>query len=60
MASVPCGIMRVVETSLVDLLAGQVAADAGLGALADLDLDGGAAVQVVGVDAEPARGAPAR
>ena len=40
----------------VGLLAGQVAADAGLGALADLDLDGGAAVEVVGVDAEAARG----
>ena len=37
------------------LLAGQVAADAGLGALADLDLDRDSAVQVVEVDAEAPR-----
>ncbi len=31
-------------------------ADAGLGALTDLDLDGGTAVQVLGVHAEASRG----
>ncbi len=38
-----------------DFLAGQVAALAGLGALADLDLQEVAGVQHVNVDAEPAR-----
>ena len=41
---------------LVDLLAGQMPPDAGLGALADLDLDGGAGVQVVRVHAEASAG----
>ena len=39
-----------------DLLAGEMAADAGLGALADLDLDGGARLQVLRGDAEAPRG----
>ena len=41
---------------LVDLLAGQMPSDAGLGALADFDLDGGAGVQVVRVHAEASAG----
>src|SRR5450756_1181647 len=41
---------------LVDLLAGQMAADARLGALPDLDLHGGAAVEVLRVHAEAPRG----
>ena len=39
-----------------DLVARQVSADAGLGALAHLDLDGGARVEVIRVHAEAAGG----
>ena len=42
---------------VVDLLAGQVAADARLGSLTDLDLDGRARLEVIGVNAESPGGA---
>ena len=44
--------MRVRDTSSPIFSPGQMPADAGLGALAYLDLDGGAGVQVLRVHAE--------
>ena len=56
MASVPWGIIRVRDTSPTILAPGRWPSNAGLGALAHFDLNGGAGAEIVLVYAEPPRG----